>query len=525
MPLAPVARLARRTPCLLTVALLGACSSPDAVPGDAWHANVEMFDAELQDLQTALGIPGLAYVIVADSGPVASRAFGTAQPPDSAPFTTSTPRRIASITKSLTAIVALQLVEEGRLDLDAPARQYASELSVPQEVRVRHLLSHTSEGTIGTGYIYSSTRYAMLGRIIEAAAETTFATAVGCRILDRAGMPPFPSPDLGAHAALVSTVEQMGKYLTALEQGALLPSDVVNRLAVPSRAGNGLPLPTSLGWFAQSVQGQQVMWSFGQDDPEHSGALLIRLPERQLSLFVLANSNVLSDPFRLLMGDATKSPFAMSFLRLFAFSSPGAPLRRPTRTDAQLASALDAAESRAVYRYRDELVGWALIDLWTNDLANAQRKFDLVRNRYRDSTPDAVLHFATARLGDDSARRGAILDGERLLRAQPENRWILLAQGALLQQDGRTADASNTFRRILALPNQESDFLGRLFRAWSWMALAQMAAPSNPDEARAYLRNIMQSGVTGGTLDDATRMLDSLDRVSVRRSSSRGGVP
>jgi CubicO group peptidase (beta-lactamase class C family) len=122
MPLAPVVRLARRTPCLLTVALLGACSNPDAVPRDAWRANVEMFDAELQDLQTALGIPGLAYVIVSDSGPVASRAFGTTQPPDSAPFTTSTPRRIASITKSLTAIVALQLVEEGRLDLDAPAR-------------------------------------------------------------------------------------------------------------------------------------------------------------------------------------------------------------------------------------------------------------------------------------------------------------------------------------------------------------------------------------------------------------------
>lgn len=499
------------------VATLSACTGPAATPPAAWRPNIDQFESELQDLQSALAIPGLAYIIVSDSGSIASRAFGTAQPPDSTPFSTSTPLRIASVTKSITAVIALQLVEEGRLDLDAPARQYLPELSVPPEVRVRHLLSHTSEGTIGTGYVYSSTRYAMLGKIIEAAAETTFAAAVSRRVLDRAGMQPFPSPDLGAHAALVSTVEQMGKYLTALEMGVLLPAEVLDRLAVPSRAANGMPLPTSLGWFAQSVQGQRVMWSFGQDDPEHSGALLIRLPERRLSLFVLANSNVLSDPFRLLMGDATKSPFAMSFLRLFAFSSPGAPLRRPSRTDAELASALDAAESRDAYRYRDELVGWALIDLWTNDRTNALRKFDLVRNRYRDSIPDAVVHFAAAQLGDDSTRRRAIPEGERLLRAQPENRWLLLAQGALLQQDGRTAEASDTFRRILTLPNQEADFLNRLFRAWSWMALAQMAATSDPDEARTYLRNIVQSGVTGGTLNDAKRMLDSLDRAGVRR--------
>lgn len=128
-----------------------------------------------------------------------------------------------------------------------------------------------------------------------------------------------------------------------------------------------------------------------------------------------------------------------------------------------------------------------------------------------------MLHFAAAQLGNDSTRRRAIPEGERLLRAQPENRWLLLAQGALLQQDGRTAEASDVFRRVLTLPNQEADFLNRLFRAWSWMALAQMAAPNDPAEARAYLQNIIRSGVTGGTLNDAKRMLDSLDRASGRR--------
>lgn len=492
---------------------VAACGMPDKTSGQPdWTSNVSAFEAELRVLQTALAIPGLAYVIVSDSGPIASGAFGKAQLPDSTPFTVSTPLRIASVTKSIAAVVAMQLVDEGRLYLDAPARQYAPGLSIPDDVTVRHLLSHTSEGTVGTDYVYSSSRYAMLGQVIEAVTDTTFDAVIRARVLEPSAMQPYPSPDLGAHAALVSTVNDMGKYLTALEQGKLLKPRALEELASPSRTPSGTLLPVSLGWFAQTVQGRSVMWSFGQDDPEHSGALLVRLPEQRLSLFVLANSNVLSDPFRLLMGDVTKSPFAMSFLRLFAFSPAGVPLSRPARTDSAIANAIAAQEQRADYRYRDELIGWALIDLWTNDRVSAKRKMDLVRARYTDSAPDPVLHFASVRLGDPSVREAALLDGERLLEAHPQNRWLLLAQGYLLQQAGRNAESSQAFQRILDLPNQHPDFIRRLFTAWSWMALAQMTAPNDRAQARVYLQNIVQSGLTGETLVDAKRMLDSLDQ-------------
>lgn len=497
---------------VLALGMLGACSDTQSASGRTdWTPNVQMFERELRDLQTALAIPGLAYVIVSDRGPVASGAFGVGQAPDTTPFTTATPLRIASVTKSITAVIALQLVDEGRLALDASARRYAPSLSLPDTVSVRHLLSHSSEGTVGTGYVYSSSRYAMLRQVIEAVSDTSFEAVVRARILDRAKMRWYPSPDLGAHAALVSTVDEMTKYLTALEGGVLLPPRMLEALAVPSRSTTGTPLPVSLGWFAQPVQGRNVMWSFGQDDPEHSGALLIRLPEQKLSLFLLANSNVLSDPFRLLMGDATKSPFAMSFLRLFAFSAAGAPLGRPARTDSALASAIDEYERGTAYRYGDELAGWALIDLWQNNPMSAQRKLDIVRTRYRADEPDAVLHFASLRLPDSSARRLALRDGERLLQRYPENRWILLAQGYLLQQEGRVADGSAAFQRILALPNQEPDFLHRLFAAWSWLALAQLQASNNPAQARAYLQQVVESKGTGDLPMTARRMLDSLD--------------
>lgn len=502
---------------ILGLAILAGCNALAAdVNRGGWKLNVAAFEAELQDLQTSLKIPGLAYVIVAEDGVFASNAFGVTQEQDRRPFTTTTPLRIASVTKSITAIIALQLVEEKLLSLDVPARQYVPELPLPTEVLVRHLLTHTSEGIVGAGFVYSSTRYEMLGKIIETVTGKDFSTVVRERILDRSMMHSFPSPDLGAHAALVSTVDDIGMYMKALQREKLISAKQQTELVMPSRSSTGALLPVSLGWFAQTVQGQRVMWSFGQDDPEHSGALLVRLPDRGLSLFILANSNLLSDPFRLLMGDVTKSPFAMSFMRLFAFSPPGVPLNRPARMDAGIADVLSSLESRSAYRYRDELVAWALIDIWNDESEKAKQKIDIARVRYPNTDPDPVLHFATLRIQDASAREQAILEGETLLRKQPHNRWILLAQGYLLQQQGRFREASGVFHRILTLPNQQSDSIRRLFMAWSWLALAQMTEPDKVADVRSYLQSIVKSGVSGQVLKDAQTMLEQIDQKSTR---------
>lgn len=310
--------------------ILGCATDRQAAEG-SWHSNIAEFEKEIQDLQAALAIPGLAYVIVEDGDVLASGAFGVAQGAESEPFTITTPLRIASVTKAITAVVAMQLVEGGTLNLDAPVHRYVRSRPLPDDVLVRHLLTHTSEGHVGAEYVYGTTRYALLRAVIEAITGARFEDVIRQRILERAGMQAYPSAALGAHAGLVSTTDDMGAFLAALDRNVLLQPTSLARLAAPSHTLEGTPLPVSLGWFVQTVQGQSVMWSFGQDDPEHSGALLVRLPDRKLSLFVLANANVLSDPFRLLMGDVSKSPFASSFLRLFAFSGRGDPLRRPER--------------------------------------------------------------------------------------------------------------------------------------------------------------------------------------------------
>ncbi len=225
-------------------------------------------------------------------------------------------------------------------------------------------------------------------------------------------MEAYPSPALGTHAGLVSTTRDMGEFLTALERGELLEPASLARLDAPSQSTTGKPLPVSLGWFSQTVQGERLVWSFGQDDPEHSGALLLRVPERNLSLFILANSNVLSDPFRLLMGDISKSPFAMSFLRLFVSRSLGSRLSVPLGALPTSTAGLPRSrQQHARYSWEDEMLGWGLIDLWKEDAAEGQRKFDLVRARYPREA-DAVVHFAELRLPGAQSKDQAIRDGE-----------------------------------------------------------------------------------------------------------------
>lgn len=87
------------------------------------------------------------YVLVARHGvPFFQRACGLADRARSIAPDESTRFRIGSVTKQMTAVAVLQLVETGRLDLEAPFRETVPEYPAGAggEVTIRHLLTHTS---------------------------------------------------------------------------------------------------------------------------------------------------------------------------------------------------------------------------------------------------------------------------------------------------------------------------------------------------------------------------------------------
>ncbi len=95
-----------------------------------------------------LRLPGLALAIVQDGQVIYQRGFGRADTSGRA-VTPQTPFIIGSATKSFTALAIMQLVEAGKIDLDAPVQRYlpwfrVADLTASASITVRHLLSHTS---------------------------------------------------------------------------------------------------------------------------------------------------------------------------------------------------------------------------------------------------------------------------------------------------------------------------------------------------------------------------------------------
>lgn len=108
-------------------------------------------DRTFEEFQLDARVPGLVDGVVIDGRLVHVKAMGVQDLETKRPVTADTLFRIASMTKSFTALSILKLRDEGRLSLDASAETYLPEIRswrYPTEdsprIRVRELLTHTA---------------------------------------------------------------------------------------------------------------------------------------------------------------------------------------------------------------------------------------------------------------------------------------------------------------------------------------------------------------------------------------------
>lgn len=204
----------------LVLAILAApIAAQVAHPQDA---AAEKVLAELAPRWTAamhdLGVPGMAVVVVRGDRVVFRRTFGTRD--GMRPVTEHTAFYIASATKPFVALAVMQLVEAGKVELDAPVRRYlprfrVADDEVTERLTVRELLSHApgiSSGPIVmldayTGDIsedryyrflaevqpsgkvtYSNVHYTLAGRLIEAVTGQGWRDYLAEHVFGPAGM-------------------------------------------------------------------------------------------------------------------------------------------------------------------------------------------------------------------------------------------------------------------------------------------------------------------------------------------------
>jgi CubicO group peptidase (beta-lactamase class C family) len=133
----------------MLVALLPLSSAGQALAADAGaRASQNRIDAYIQERMAAWSVPGLSLAIVEDGQVSLTRGYGLANREQHAPMTPQTLVAVGSTTKPITATAALQLVEQGKLDLDTPVTKYLPWFSMDDprfgQITVRELLSHTS---------------------------------------------------------------------------------------------------------------------------------------------------------------------------------------------------------------------------------------------------------------------------------------------------------------------------------------------------------------------------------------------
>jgi len=118
----------------------------------------------LQERMAELHVSGVSVAVVRDGRLAWARGFGVTQP-GGAPVTANTRFIAGSISKPVTALAVLKLVQSGRLNLDVDANQYLKSWKIPDngftaqsKVTVRELLNHTGGVTVAGfgGYAYGT---------------------------------------------------------------------------------------------------------------------------------------------------------------------------------------------------------------------------------------------------------------------------------------------------------------------------------------------------------------------------------
>jgi D-alanyl-D-alanine carboxypeptidase len=204
----------------VTIAPLPGGESPDdpALPAlTGWAA----FDAEIVRSVIGGGSDAVSVAVAVDGEIVHTGAFGARVPDTFDAVTTTDAFRLASISKTITAITVLQLVEEGLVGLDDPVGALVADgvgITTPSPavagITVRQLLTHTSgfaqyenlffrhqvdscseaaavglsRSLSGGGFRYSNMNYCVLGLLVEHLTGETYEQVVYERLLTPLGI-------------------------------------------------------------------------------------------------------------------------------------------------------------------------------------------------------------------------------------------------------------------------------------------------------------------------------------------------
>ncbi|MEM8896639.1 MAG: serine hydrolase domain-containing protein [Bacteroidota bacterium] len=498
--------------------LLGCRSQTDS-PSQA-----NTFETDILSLKEYFHIPGMAILVKKGEKVIYENYLGYADIETAKPVDLHTIFPIMSLSKTFASTLCLQLAAEGNLDLDAPVNRWLPETSLPPTVTLTHLLSHTSEGVPGTSFNYSS-RYSLISQILEEATGQVYEELLQERIIQAAGLshttplsnqdvidslkPHLASPyefygetvkghyDTGVSSAsgLSATARDLAAFLKRLENGGLLSLESRKQQITPIKNPKGQPLPYALGIFSQSWEGKQLVWGYGQEDCFSS--LMLSIPEEKLSLVLLANNNLMSNPPRLINGDIRYSLFALSFLKHYVYSEDGWSL--PTLLTSSYLKTYPTTSSSSIDR-QILLANALAANFLGQGFPEEQEKSEALASALLTQYPEiteygniSTLHLLMGLSGsraDPIFQENMLSLGNHLLQEQPKNPYINIYMAFFYQGQGKTSDAIPYFQTIADAENYRPFW----YTLEAWYELGMYYQDSKPELAKAYLQKVVDLG-------------------------------
>ena len=279
-------------------------------------------------------IPGMIWGVVIDGQVAHLGSFGVRDRASQAPITPDTAFRIASMTKSFTALAVLKLRDDGRLSLEDPVSRWIPAFARMERptrdtppLTIRQLLSHSAglpednpwgdqqlsatdammdewlargipfSTPPGTRYQYSNYAFGLLGRVVTIASGVAYEQYVHTEILSKLHMdgstfrfedvpatrravgyrlepdgtyaeePPLPHGAFGAMGGLLTTANDLGKYV-AFHLSAWPPRDdeeagPVRRASVREMARRWTPSNLTARLVAGRLRASETGYGFG----------------------------------------------------------------------------------------------------------------------------------------------------------------------------------------------------------------------------------------------------------------------
>ncbi len=350
--------IVRRARSVILVVLVAATSA--AAPASAQQSlTFTLFERYLESYREQYGIPGLSVAIVQAGNITWQTGLGKQDVESNVNASPDTPYYIGSLSQVFGSTLLLKkCVEEETLELSDRVVRWTPEYG-DQAATVRELLSHRSSSG---AYAFDPSRFAGLTGVVEECADLSYRHVLARDVFGRLSMTrsvpgrqltgiaspgraafspeelarydslvaqmartyrldrgkPVRStlPPIGANAAtgVITTVQDLQLFDKALRDYVLLTRDSLTTAWTQSPGPSSV---TGLGWFVQNYNGEPLVWQFDLTK-DAASSMVVKLPNRDVTFIVLANSDGLTAPFGLAAGDATASPFVKLFLRFFA---------------------------------------------------------------------------------------------------------------------------------------------------------------------------------------------------------------